>query len=167
MTALVKTRKFDVVERSRVDRLLDEMDLTEAGFMDPARAVQAGRMIGADYFLMGEISVWTHSTHVREIPHTKRFMRQSELRLIVDMRIVDTRTSKIVAAEKGDTALGWKQMFRQRPAAAEPLDPVQLDQVQRDLVDQLVRKVIDAVYPIKVIAVDPTGVAVNRGRAPS
>src|SRR5690606_1142132 len=55
VTALVKTRKFDVVERQKMDRLLDEMELGDAGISDPKTAVKAGKVLGADFFLMGEI----------------------------------------------------------------------------------------------------------------
>ncbi len=152
VTGLVQTRKFDVVERSKLERLMAEHDLGQSGMVDPARAAQA-RLLGADFFVMGEISVWTLTTEVRPVPHTDRFLRQSELRLIVDFRIVDTETSKVVSAEKGDVAMPWKEMFRGRPPARQALDPARLDEVQRLLVDQLVQKTIDAVYPIKVIAV--------------
>jgi len=154
VTALVKTRKFDVVERARLDRLMDEMELSEVGLQDPARAVQAGKVLGADYMLMGEISVWTHTVEDRPIPRTQnRFNRRSEVRLIVDMRIVSSRTSRIASADKGDVALSWRDMFKGQPPAQQELTPVQLDEIQRELVDQLVRKTIDVVYPIKVIAV--------------
>lgn len=153
VTTLVKTNKFDVVERSRVDTLLKEIAFSDAGFTDPKRAIKAGKMLGADYFLMGEISVWTHTTRVNQIPRTTRFFRQTELRLIVDMRIVDSRTTKIVAAEKGDVSLKSKTMFKDRPSDRVALDKVQLDKITRDCVADLTRKVIDAVYPLKVISV--------------
>lgn len=163
VTALVQTRKFDVVERERVDTLINEMQMSEAGLMDPARAVEAGRMLGADYFLMGEISVFTLTTTVRQVPNTTRWQRVEELRLILDMRIVDTRTSKIVSAEKGEALMRANQLFPQRPDVNSPVDPKSLDDIQRDVVDKCVIKVIDAIYPIRIIAVNADGASVNRG----
>ena len=153
VTELVKTRKFDVLERARLETLMQEYDLGASGLADPARAAKAGKVAGADFFLMGEISVWTLTTEVKQVPIANKWMRQSELRLIVDMRIVDTRTSKVVSAEKGDAVIAWKEMSNSRPAARFDLEPVRLDEIQRDLIAELTRKVIDAVYPIRVIAV--------------
>lgn len=163
VTALVQTRKFDVVERERVDTLLSEMQMSEAGLMDPARAVEAGRMLGADYFLMGEISVFTLTTTVRQVPNTTRWQRVEELRLILDMRIVDTRTSKIVSAEKGEALMRATQLFPHRPDVNSPVEPKSLDDIQREVVAKCVIKVIDAIYPIRIIAVNADGVSVNRG----
>ncbi len=163
VTALVQTRKFDVVERERVDTLIGEMQMSEAGLMDPARAVEAGRMLGADYFLMGEISVFTLTTTIRQVPGTSRWTRSEELRLILDMRIVDTRTSRVVSAEKGEAVMRGNQMFPHRPDVNAPVDPKALDDIQRDVVNACVVKVIDAIYPIRIISVNADGVAINRG----
>jgi len=164
VTALVQTRKFDVVERSRVDELMDEMALGDSGVVDPTRAVEAGRVLGADYFLMGEVSVFTLTTRVQHVKIADRWQRQEELTLIVDMRIVDTRTSRIVAAEQGEATYETRQMFRARPRADAPVEPATLDAIQRQVVEGLVIEVIDAVYPIRIISVNSNGVvAINRG----
>jgi len=101
ITALVNTRKFDVVERSRIDELMDEMEMSESGLMDTARAVRAGQVVGADYILMGEITVFAITVEWSRIPNTTRHSRKVTAQIVVDMRIVDTRTSRIVAAERG------------------------------------------------------------------
>jgi curli biogenesis system outer membrane secretion channel CsgG len=165
VTALVQSRKFDVVERERIDTLLDEMQLTESGLTDPSRAVEAGRMLGADFFVMGEISVFTATTSVKQVPMTERWIRTREMLLVVDMRIVDTRTSKIVAAERGESRQTSKQRIKGRPSTNVPTTPEEVDVVERDLCQKLVLKVIDAVYPIKVIGVNASGVvSINRGQ---
>lgn len=163
VTALVQTRKFDVVERERVDTLIDEMQMSQAGLMDPARAVEAGRMLGADYFLMGEISVFTLTTTIRQVPGTTRWTRTEELRIILDMRIVDTRTSRVVSAEKGEALMRGQQLFPHRPDVSSPVEPKSLDDIQRDVVSSCVVKVIDAIYPIRIISANADGVAINRG----
>jgi hypothetical protein len=164
VTALVGTRKFDVVERERLEKLLDEMQLGKTGLMDPTRAVEAGKALGADFMLMGEVSVFTLTTTLKHIELADRWQRIEELRLIVDMRIVETRTTKIVSAFKGDAAMTGKQMFKARPPVDAPLEPATVDEIERQVVDKLVIKVIDAVYPIRVIGVSAEGVvSINRG----
>lgn len=165
ITALGQSRKFDVVERDQLDRLLEEMQLSDAGFTDPKRAIQAGKMFGVDYFLLGEVSVFTVTTRVTPIPRTSWWLKRTSVRLIADMRIVDSRTSKIVATEKGDVNREWKKRYRDRPSASTRVEPAILDEVQRELCEQLVLKVINAVYPLKVLKVNQAGVVfVNRGQ---
>lgn len=164
VTALVGTRKFDVVERERLEKLLDEMQLSQTGLMDPASAVKAGKGVGADFMLMGEVSVFTLTTTVKFIKLNDRWQRIEDLRLIVDMRIVDTRTTKVASAFKGDAQLVAKQMFKAQPAVDAPLEPATVDEIERQVVDKLVIKVIDTVFPIRIIAVGDDGVvSINRG----
>jgi hypothetical protein len=157
----VQTRKFDVVERQRVDKLLDEMQMSESGIMDPARAVEAGRVVGADYVLTGEISVFNVTTEWNEIPNTSRLSRKLTALIIVDMRIVDTRTSRVVSADKGEIRHEERSMHQSRVAI--PLAADFLDTVQRELATQLTIHTIDGVYPIKIVTITDGAVTLNRG----
>lgn len=161
ITALVNTRKFDVVERSRVDELVNEMQMSESGLMDARRAARAGQMIGADYFLMGEISVFTINVTWRPIPSTTRWSRVINATIIVDMRIVDTRTSRVVAADKGEVREETRSMHDAQVATVFP--PDMIDGLQRRLCEQLTLKTIDGVYPIRIIGFTGGTVSLNRG----
>src|SRR5438105_11405057 len=52
-TDLAGNAKFRVVERERVQKLLEEQNLTKAGAMDPKTAVRVGMMLGAQYTIYG------------------------------------------------------------------------------------------------------------------
>lgn len=54
---LVGLPNIEIVERERIDALQSELALGEAGFLDPATAVRAGRAIGAEVWLVGSYSV--------------------------------------------------------------------------------------------------------------
>jgi curli biogenesis system outer membrane secretion channel CsgG len=162
VTALVTTRKFDVVERSRVDTIISELQMSETGLMDPARAARAGKMIGADYFLMGELSVFTVSVNWRRIPNTTKLSRTVTANIIVDMRIVDTRTSRIVSADKGEARQEVRSMHDTQVETVFP--PEMIDALQRQLCDTLTIKTIDGVYPVRVIGVSGGVVSLNRGQ---
>lgn len=162
ITALVTTRKFDVVERSRVDTILNEFQMSESGIMDPARAARAGKMIGADYFLMGELSVFTINVNWRRIPNTSKLSRTITAQIIVDMRIVDTRTSRIVSADKGEARHEARSMHDTQVETIFP--PDMIDALQRQLCDALTIKTIDGVYPVRVIGVSGGTVSLNRGQ---
>lgn len=164
VTALVKTRKFDVVERQKMDRLLEEMELGESGIAEPKAAVKMGKVLGADYFLLGEISHFTVLTEWKPVPYTQKTSRILTARIVVDMRIVDTRTSKIVAADTARVSHVEKTLVPGRVPGLHPLDPELRDLVERELCEDLTLKTIDGIYPIKVIS-DGEGstVSLNRG----
>jgi curli biogenesis system outer membrane secretion channel CsgG len=161
ITALVNTHKFDIIERQRVDELIGEMQMSESGLMDPSRAAKAGKMIGADFFLMGEISVFAVNVEWRRIPNTSKWSRLITAQIIVDMRIVDTRTSRIVAADRGEARQEVRSMHDAQVETVFPPDMV--DTLQRQLCDALTIKTIDGVYPIRVIGFSGGVVSLNRG----
>lgn len=52
-TDLALVRGLTVLERARVQALLTEMALTEAGYVDPATGARAGRMLRAEHVVQG------------------------------------------------------------------------------------------------------------------
>lgn len=55
-TALIETKAFKLVERSQLDRALEELKLQESGVIDSATAQKLGRMVGAKAVMIGSIS---------------------------------------------------------------------------------------------------------------
>jgi curli biogenesis system outer membrane secretion channel CsgG len=163
ITALVQTGKFDVVDRDKLDKVLAEQQFGDSGMLDPDRCVKAGKIIGADYFLSGEISYFTAAEKIIENPYVPGdFSHDCQLKIVVDMRIVDTRTSKIVSAEKGQGEIRSK--FKSPDGSFTRPSAEMRDQVQRVLCGNLVLKVIDGVYPIKVLNTNAQNVVfINRG----
>lgn len=54
-TALVRGGGFDVVSRERQAELLAEIDNQQAAAFDPARAARVGRLVGAEYVVVGKV----------------------------------------------------------------------------------------------------------------
>lgn len=55
VTDLSQTDRLTVLERSRIQLLLDEMELAEQGLVEPATAARSGRMLGAGSVVQGTI----------------------------------------------------------------------------------------------------------------
>lgn len=55
VTDLSQTGRLEVVERARVQLLLDEIGLAETGRMDPATAARGGRLLGAAHVVQGRL----------------------------------------------------------------------------------------------------------------
>jgi hypothetical protein len=55
-TALVNSGQFNVVERLKLQSVLDELQLTQLGLTDPEGAKQVGKLLGADVILTGTLA---------------------------------------------------------------------------------------------------------------
>lgn len=78
---------FTLVERSRVDALLDEIKLGERGWLDPATAAKAGKGLGAELVLVGTWSVVGET-------------------FALDARVVEVASGKIVLASDAHGVIG-------------------------------------------------------------
>ena len=84
ITDLAGNSGLEVVERERLRAVLDELALGASGEVDPASAARAGRILGADYIVMGVFVI----------------DRRENLR--IDARAVQVETSRVVHVESVD-----------------------------------------------------------------
>jgi TolB-like protein len=78
-TALVNSGQFNVVERSKIQSVLDELALAQTGLIDPAGAKQVGKLLGADIILTGTLAPTGDEWNV-------------------NLRVINTETGLIAAA---------------------------------------------------------------------
>src|SRR5690606_30460110 len=55
ITDLSQTDRLSVLERMHVQALIDEIQLAEAGLVDPATAARGGRLLGAGRIIQGSV----------------------------------------------------------------------------------------------------------------
>lgn len=130
ITQLVKGKSpfLKVVERSSLERMLNEQQLGMSGMVDPETAAQAGKIIGLKYVLMSAWSEWdvdqirptidsieAYEAFVDRIPETTpgqmrsitrfkkvkyaRHYQKNRVYARVFYQLVSTQTSQIVASE--------------------------------------------------------------------
>jgi TolB-like protein len=80
ITALVKEGRFDVIERSLLNKILDEQKLGLSGVVDESTATEIGKLLGAKVIISGSVLRLTQS-------------------LEINARIIDVETASIIAAE--------------------------------------------------------------------
>jgi hypothetical protein len=61
---LSQTQRIGVVERLHVQLLLDEIDLSERGLVDPATAVRSGRILSAGWVVQGNVDGIDHDLQI-------------------------------------------------------------------------------------------------------
>ena len=84
VTQLVNLRRFRVIERSALDKIMEEQKLGMTGFVDDETAVKVGKLAGADLIILGRINI--------EIGFAK-----------VSARGIDTETSELIVAKEADS----------------------------------------------------------------
>ncbi len=89
MVALVKLGKFRIVDRELLKQQAKEIALQETQRIDVDGAVKLGSLIGADYFLTGDIMSIEKTRGATTLAYYK-----------LTMRLVNVRTSEIVWAEE-------------------------------------------------------------------
>jgi len=81
---LVNLRRFRVIERSALDKIMEEQKLGLSGFVDEETAVKVGKLAGADMIILGNINM--------KIGFVK-----------VSARGIDTETSVLIVAKEADS----------------------------------------------------------------
>lgn len=82
ITDLSNSTGLRVVDRQRVERIVEETQLGLSGFVDPAKAAEAGRLLGAHLYVFGQFMI----------------LSASEVR--IDMRVVQTATGEVLVARQ-------------------------------------------------------------------
>jgi curli biogenesis system outer membrane secretion channel CsgG len=104
VTELVKSGKYRVIDREQLAALMQEKDLTLSGDVDPATAVNVGKLLGVQYFLTGAITEYgatdtsAHGSGVGGLPGFSGGKRTFVA--ACNARLIDTSTGEIVWADE-------------------------------------------------------------------
>ena len=80
ITALVKEGRFEVIERSLLNKILEEQKLGVSGVIDESTATQLGKLLGVKVIISGSVMQFGNI-------------------LEINSRIIDVQTASIIAAE--------------------------------------------------------------------
>ena len=95
VSRFAQTRSVQVVERQQLKAVLDEVALSASGAVDSGAAIEAGRLLGADYLVVGSLF---------------SFARPE---LTIHLRVVDTTDGRVVASDQvtGEVGSRGESMF--------------------------------------------------------
>jgi len=94
ITSLVKSGKFDVIERTQIEKVLNEQKLGMSGIIDESTAAEVGKLLGAEYVIFGVVTSATQQ-NIDKFAYTLVVVETS-----IDVRVVDAVTGKIIVAER-------------------------------------------------------------------
>ncbi|MEI7481459.1 MAG: CsgG/HfaB family protein [Elusimicrobiota bacterium] len=99
VTELTKSGKFIVVERDRMEKIMQEQKFQSQGMTDPQTAAQVGRILGLEAIVVGAVSQFGTKTEGSDylISQTKKQVAD----VTVDIRLVDTQSGQVLMADSG------------------------------------------------------------------
>ncbi|MGF1478067.1 MAG: CsgG/HfaB family protein [Cyanophyceae cyanobacterium] len=101
---LVNEGSFSVVERSRIQKILDEQDLGEAGRLDASTAAQIGRVLGVDAVIVGSVTQFDVQEERSGFSIGGLFgerKRTMTADVQLNARMINTNTGEIISTAEG------------------------------------------------------------------
>ena len=96
---LAGTGKFKVVEREKLDKVLDEQDLADSGRISKKSGAQIGKLTGAQYLIVATLSAF--ETDVKgtgggiSVRGISVGGKKEDAYMAVDLRVIDTTTGEV------------------------------------------------------------------------
>lgn len=100
-TQLVKSGAFTVIERRQIAAILEEQRAGMSGAIDPATAAAIGKVLGAQFILLGSITQFSVDEKSGGIGRLGIAASYSEAESRLDVRVVNTTTAEIAAVAEG------------------------------------------------------------------
>lgn len=96
-TELSKTRRFILLERADVDKILDQLALAQSGITEGS--LEQIQLLDADFILTGAVTHYAVTTTGSSNLFTQSKTQKAEVG--ADVRIIDVRTGEILLSESG------------------------------------------------------------------
>ncbi len=172
-TALFKSGKFDVMERTKLESVLDEQKLQMSGITTPESAVKAGKILGLQYIVIGSVNQFG-----QKADQTKAFgviVNNITARVATDVRIINVETGRVEGAETGageETSTGVSVENENLPTdlafGSTGFDETIIGKATKKCVDDLVNQFTKTFgnMPIegKIMKVDNDSAYINLGK---
>ena len=99
VTELTKSGKFIVVERDRLEKIMQEQKFQSQGMTDPQTVAQVGRVLGLQAIVVGSVSQFGVKTEGSDylISQSKKQVAN----VTVDIRVIDTQSGQVLMADSG------------------------------------------------------------------
>ena len=187
---LVNGGKFNVVDRSHINSVFAEHNLSTSGEVSPASAVQSGRLIGARYLITGNVIQFdkTASSGAAAgsyipgpVGAAVGGVKTERVTLKVQVRVIDAQTGQIVqsyAPEDSQSGTSWGAAAWGGPAAGGYGNSNFVNSTMGHLINDEAIKIATVLDPSKmtnaaapaaatligrVIAIDGTNIILNIG----
>ena len=151
--------KFEVVARKdALKSVLNEQDFGASGNIDPATAAQIFKLAGAQYLVLTTVTDFVMGNEDIKFEGIGVDANREAVRISCSIQIYDTTTGKLIesARFRGQDA----NVSREGSATA---DGATLTKITDRLAADILNRIVDVIYPAKVVAKLGTQITINRG----
>ncbi len=99
ITELVKSGKFIVVDRDKLDKVMAEQKLQSQGMTDPQTAVKLGKLLGLEAIVTGSVSQFGVKKEGSDYLITQSKRQVADV--TVDIRLIDVQSGQVILADSG------------------------------------------------------------------
>ena len=141
VTQLFGTSRFSLVERSQLDAILAEQNLSQSGRVNPSQAAEIGRILGVQLILTGSITKFSVDTKGGGFGRFRAEYSEAESNL--DVRLISTDTAEIVFAGDGEGTVRLGGIRVRDVNFQQDFDAGLAQEALRPAVEDVVRKIAD------------------------
>jgi len=165
-TELGKSQKFILIERAKLDKILEEQKLQSAGMYDANTISQIGKLAGVDAVVIGVVSQFGMKTGGSDYLLTQS--KQQVAECTVDIRVIEVETGKILYIDSGKgIAKSSKGSFLgmgTKGGYDETLEGESLRAAIAKFVDNIVYQVNARPWSCRVAEVDENNIYLDAGK---
>jgi len=99
ITELVKSGKFIVVERDKMNKIMEEQKLQSQGMIDSQTAVKIGQIMGLEAIVVGAVSQFGVKKEGSD--YLLAQSKQQVADVTVDIRVIDVQSGQVLYADSG------------------------------------------------------------------
>lgn len=160
------TRKFDVFARSDLDQILKEQEFANSGNVDIAdqNTAKVFEIAGIQYLLTTQITDFQDHMETAYFETLDETINKRTIRLGAVAKIYDTTTGKLLesASFQIDTG-GHEGRERYIVDSSGTLSDQFIQQLGMEMAENIANRVVEALYPARVIGLTSDRVTINRG----
>ncbi|HVO30204.1 MAG TPA: CsgG/HfaB family protein [bacterium] len=167
ITELQKTGQFTLIEREKVQHLMDEQRFSNSDAAEPATAAKLGRMLGVQAIVTGSVSQFgVKEEGVDNIVYQRRDQIAD---CTVDIRIIDVSSGEILVADSGRGEAKKTITGSMGLGGRASYDPTLAGDALRAATFKYVKNIVDRMgtvpFTARVAQVDSGKVYLDAGRA--
>jgi hypothetical protein len=165
--ALTQTNKFAVLDREYMQEFAQERNFLFSGDASLEEMSKLGEALGVDYMLVGTINRAGILRKEQWSQAIGRTISEYEAHFSFEYRLIVGPTRQVKLADVLDIALDKTEQIKPLVRKWEPQDmdyKEMMDNFIGMAANQLVEKIIDQLYPIRIASIDKNGqVIINQG----
>lgn len=159
--ALVNSGEVNVVEREEINRIKDEADLSQSELSNPDRAMEIGKLLGADYMIFGAITRVQPSVEVDHLPYDAGVERTISMNLGANARLVNAETGVVEAS--ADLSVEKSDSETNPGSSSHRVSKSFQQDAYGELAGRMATRLLDALNPVRVARQSGDQVYLARG----